>query len=139
MDAVTAFLNSETEGKEIYVELPDGYKGAGDAVALLLRALYGLKQSPRLWQETLSKELVKLGFHPMENDRSIYITELGIGGIIIITYVDDFLLIGPRINEINILKEKLSSIFSMKDLGPCETFLGIHLIRDQKNHLIHLV
>jgi hypothetical protein len=75
----------------------------------------------------------------MENDRSIYIIELGIGGIIIITYIDNFLLIGPRINEINILKEKLSSIFSMKDLGPCETFLGIHLIRDRKNHLIHLV
>jgi hypothetical protein len=137
MDAITAFLQGESDAT-IYVELPVGYRGEGDYVSLLLRALYGLKQSPRLWQEKLRKELEKLGYKPMEADHCIYTTNAGLQGIIIITYVDDFLLIGPNIQEIKALKAQLSKVFSMKDLGPCSMFLGVQLIRDRKNRTIHL-
>jgi hypothetical protein len=138
MDAITAFLHSETDAT-IYVELPDGYHGNGNYVGLLLRALYGLKQSPRLWQEKLRSELGKLGYKPLQSDHCLYTTDQGIGGITIITHVDDFLLIGPCINAINKLKLALAKVFSMKDLGPCNTFLGLRLIRDRPNRKIHLV
>jgi hypothetical protein len=83
----------------IYIKLLDGYKDR-DLVCLLLRALYGLKQSPRLWQQTLRTELAKLGFYLLTSDNYIYATERGLKGIIILTYVDDFLLIRPDISEI---------------------------------------
>ncbi len=138
MDAITAFLHGETKDV-IYVELPDGYQGDDDHVGLLLRALYGLKQSPRLWQEKLRSELGKLGYKPLQADQCIYTADAGIGGIVVVTYVDDFLLIGPDIKAINKLKLELSRVFSMKDLGPCTTFLGLRLIRDRKQRKIHLV
>jgi hypothetical protein len=53
MDAITAFLQGKSKDKT-YIELPDGYRSADgddddeDVVGLLLQALYGLKQSPRL-------------------------------------------------------------------------------------------
>jgi hypothetical protein len=50
MDVKTAFLNAKTD-TDIYVELPPKWKAMGltnNEVALLLQALYGLKQSPRL-------------------------------------------------------------------------------------------
>ena len=48
MDVVTAFLQGDIH-EIIYVELPHGYEEDGQACKLN-RALYGLKQSPRLWQ-----------------------------------------------------------------------------------------
>jgi hypothetical protein len=52
--------------------------------------------------------------------------------------VDDFLLIGPKKVDINVLKQQLSAVFSMKGLGPCESFLGIKVTRDRKRRQIHL-
>ena len=138
MDVVTAFLNGKTSGS-IYIELPDGYNNNNKGqVGLLQKGLYGLKQSPHLWQETLGTELQKLGFHPMVADNSIFITDQGVKGIILATYVDDFLIAGPDAKEINIFKGRLSRIFAMKDLGPCKTFLNIEVIRDRKARRIHL-
>ena len=68
----------------------------------------------------------------MKSDSSIYIGELGIRGIIIVTYVDDFLLIRPKKADIEALKLKLSKVFHMKDLGPCESFLGVKITQDRK-------
>jgi hypothetical protein len=48
--------------------------------------------------------LEKLGYKPIEVDHCIYTTNAGLQGIIIITYVDDFLLISPNIQEIKALK-----------------------------------
>ena len=51
MDVETAFLNAKTD-MDIYIELPPKWKAAGitdNEVALLLQALYSLKQSPCLW------------------------------------------------------------------------------------------
>jgi hypothetical protein len=107
-------------------------------VSLLLRALYSLKQSLHLWQEKLYKELEKLGYKPIEADHCIYTTNAGLQGIIIITYVNDFLLIGPNIQEIKALKAQLSKVFLIKDLSPYSMFLRVQLIQDRKNQTIHL-
>jgi hypothetical protein len=72
MDAVTAFLNSEMD-REVYVELPPSWAEcricmSKDMVCKLLKALYRLKQAPRLWQEKLQEELKKLGFELLKVD-----------------------------------------------------------------------
>jgi hypothetical protein len=57
MDAIVAFTQGEVS-EEIYVEQPTGFEaGSGPKVCRLKRALYGLKQSARLWQEKLSRAL----------------------------------------------------------------------------------
>jgi len=123
IDAVIAFLNGITKDV-IYIKLLDGYKDR-DLVCLLLRALYGLKQSPRLWQQTLRTELAKLGFYLLISNNCIYATERGLKGIIILTYVNDFLLIRPNISKIQKLKVQLGNVFQMKDLSLCSYFLGV--------------
>ena len=71
---------------------------------------------------------MNLGFKLLDSDSSIYSTLDGLDGIVIITYMDDFLLIGPDITKITVLKKKLSIVFSMKDLRLYYTFLGIKLV-----------
>jgi len=49
MDAIVAFTQGEVS-EEIYVEQPTGFEAGGSPkVCRLKRALYGLKQSARLW------------------------------------------------------------------------------------------
>jgi hypothetical protein len=87
-----------------------------DDVAKLLKALYGLKQAPRLWQQFLAIALKELGFNPLESDNCIYFNK--VTKVIIIIYVDDFLIISKSVPIITELKELLASKFSIKELGP---------------------
>jgi hypothetical protein len=142
MDAVTAFLNSQIDG-DVYVELPPLWKEIFDIkdddpdyVCKLLMALYGLKQSPRLWQEKLRKVLEKLGFQPLKVDNCVYINK---SGVILVTYVDDMLITGPDINEIDRVKKALKEEFEMDDLGPVNYFLGVRIIRNRQNRSIALI
>jgi hypothetical protein len=66
IDFITAFLNSLMKGSMIYVIQPIGFeaKGKEDWVCLLLKALYGLKAAPALWQKTLQTYIFKMGFTP---------------------------------------------------------------------------
>jgi hypothetical protein len=86
-----------------------------DDVSKLLKALYSLKQAPRLWQQFLAAALQELGFKPLDSDNCIYLNSTT--KVIIITYVDDFLIIAKSIPSITELKELLASKFSIKELG----------------------
>lgn len=62
-DVITAFLNGVLgDDEHIYIRLPDG------RVAKLRRALYGLRRSPRLWYEELSRFLATINFNPIKAD-----------------------------------------------------------------------
>jgi hypothetical protein len=63
MDVKTAFLNGELE-KEIYMEQPQGFvhKGGEHLVCKLHKSLYGLKQSPRAWNQKLDAFLKSIEF-----------------------------------------------------------------------------
>ncbi len=103
MDTITAFLNGVILGDHIYIKLPDGYSIDG-IVNLFKRGLYSLKQSLHLWQETLTRELQKLSFYPIITNSLIFITDKGIKGIILITYINNFLIASSDVKEINIFK-----------------------------------
>lgn len=133
MDAVSAFLNSDADN-DIYVEMPPGWVQPGinskySHVCKLEKALYGLKQAPRLWQKHLRKCLAEFGFEPLDSDNCLYLNK--VSGILIVTYVDDFLIIGKNIDHIKKLKEKLSKKFQLEDLGPASYFLGVRITRDR--------
>jgi len=94
-------------------------------VCKLLKALYRLKQSPRLWQEKLRFILSKLGFEPLEADNYMYYNKDT--KFIIITYIDDFLVIalkGPTLDEFKI---DLSSKLDVKDLREASYFLRVRI------------
>ena len=47
--------------------------------------------------------------------------------------MDDMLIAGSSIEEINDLKKQLSKQFAMKDLGAANQILGMRIIRDKAN------
>jgi len=51
--------------------------------------------------------------------------------VVIISYVDDCLLIGPSILKINALKKKLARAYDIEDLGAAYYFLGVEVVRNR--------
>ena len=53
-------------------------------------------------------------------------------------YVDDMVVVGSNMQEINVLKRNLANSFAMKDLGVAKQILGMRITRDRKNHKLTL-
>ena len=78
IDVTTAFLNGELK-ETIYMKQPEGFltEGKENLVCELKHSIYGLKQSPRCWNETVDKFLKELDFTQSLNDPCIYINNSG--------------------------------------------------------------
>ena len=69
-----------------------------------------------------------LGFKSLESDVCLFRhKELG---ILIILYVDDFLIAIPHVDFIDYIHNSLRYSFDFKELGEVKRFLGFDVIRD---------
>jgi hypothetical protein len=59
-NVLNAFLNAKLN-QLIYVQCPEGYESGLGQLLELKRALYGLRDAPRLWYKHLTATLKKLG------------------------------------------------------------------------------
>lgn len=79
----------------LYIMQPEGCfsKGQDGKVMRLRKALYGLRQAARAWNEALCKLVTMLGFVQSNNDESMYtLSESDGSQTIIIAYVDYMLI-----------------------------------------------
>ena len=76
MDVSAAFLNGELE-EEIYLSQPPGFviQEKENFVCKLNKSLYGLKQSPRCWNNSFDQFMKELGFVQTASDSCIYIKD----------------------------------------------------------------
>ena len=84
----------------------------------------------------LAKILGDLGFIPLASDQSIFIQL--IIKIVVASHIDDLLIFGPSIKDIKQLRNDLSKILSITDLGDISYFLGIKISRDRAKRLISI-
>eukprot|EP00253_Pinus_taeda_P010914 PITA_10914 len=70
--------------------------------------------------------------------KSLYGLKQAPSYIILLLYVDDMLVAGSSMQEINLLKRKLANSFAMKDLGAAKQILGMRITRDRKNRKVTL-
>ena len=99
-------------------------------VCLLKKAICDLKQSARMWYETLKNFLTDIGFIRIRFDHFVFIHE---NGIIIAIYVNDLLLAEPKLKNILDFKKKLSGRFRVKNLEEIKFYLKIKIIQNRKN------
>ena len=132
MDVKTAFLCSKLL-ETVYIHQPKGFEVAGkeDWVYRLKKSLYGLKQSPRAWYQTIAPVFEQLGFAKCGSDHSIFVsTKAGITTYIAL-YVDDLLIISEDDDHLAEVKGLLAEKFEMKDLGVARKFLGMEIEYDK--------
>ena len=64
-------------------------------VRRLHKALYGLKEAPRTWYESLHNYLVKIGFERIDDNNNLYLTiEKGKGILLFEFFVHDIIFEG---------------------------------------------
>ena len=132
MDVKSAFLNGDLQ-EEIFVEQPEGFVNEGNEnkVYFMKKALYGLKQAPRAWYSKVDDHLVHLGFHKSQSELTLYVKHQGTNILVISLYVDDMLVTGSNVEEINWFKVEMKKVFEMTDLGLMSYFLGIEIKQNQ--------
>jgi len=138
VDISTAFLNGELD-TEIYMKQPEGFpQGEPDQVLQLIKSIYGLKQSPRLWHIKLNSVLIQLGFKKIKSDGSVWVFDKDGLKVIVPVFVDDMTLVSKSKEKIRELKEELKKHFKLRDLGPTEFLLGVKVERDRSQHKLQL-
>ncbi|WVZ92527.1 hypothetical protein U9M48_038582 [Paspalum notatum var. saurae] len=126
MDVKSVFLNGEL-AEEVYVAQPPGFTTARhkDKVLKLHKALYDLHQAPRAWNATLDASLHELGFTKSKCEYGLYMHGTEASRLVVGVYVNDLLITGERLMEIEAFKGEMKKLFRMSDLGPLFYYLGI--------------
>jgi Reverse transcriptase (RNA-dependent DNA polymerase) len=110
--------------------------GEEHLVCKLRKSLYGLKQSPRCWNQKIHAFLVSIGFSATRSDSALYTMGAGKVKVLLGLYVDDILIASKDIDSIKRIKSLLRSSFKMTDFEEVETVLGIQIKRDMKNGIL---
>ncbi|KAH7459211.1 hypothetical protein FOMA001_g20157 [Fusarium oxysporum f. sp. matthiolae] len=133
-DAVNAFVNAKLD-KPVFMRMPPGYRKPR-TVLMLQKALYGLRESPLLWQKELTATLSELGFQPVPHEPCCMTK----GGIIVFFYVDDIVLAYRKRREdvVQRITRALQNKYKLTGGSPLQWFLGIEIIRDREKKLLWL-
>ena len=136
-DVKSAFPNASLR-ERVYIQQPTGFEDPKypNWVCQLNKALYGLKQSAREWELHLKNLLEEAGLFPLKTDQSIYLNTAEY--LILIAYIDDFIIISPKLSSIQSLYDQLAQRVELKDLGDIDEFLGIKITRNRQNKAISL-
>jgi len=141
IDVKTAFLYGLLPDNETqYMEQPAGFEEPGRKgdVWLLQRGLYGMKQSGRIWNQTMNDAMLSWGFTRLSCESCIYYRKRNTGIIILAVHVDDFLSITTSKAENESFKLQMKSLWTISDLGEAKYCVGIAISRNLTNRTVSL-
>ena len=134
IDFVLAFPQADLD-IPVYMELPAGVTPIEETdatrrryVLRLNKSLYGLKNSGHNWFEKLRSGLVDRGFIQSQVDKCVFFRD----GCIILTYVDDCIIIGKSMHMVDSVIDSLrdgDEDFELTDEGSLDKYIGV-LITD---------
>ncbi|CAI7913192.1 unnamed protein product [Closterium sp. NIES-54] len=140
LDFSTAFLQGSLH-EDIWLRRPPGFTGSFPPGTQwsLRRPVYGLRQAPREWHDTLWTTLEALGFAPSTADPSLFLrTDTSLSPFYILVYVDDLVFATADTAGLAHVKSKLQKRYTCTDLGELRRFLGLRITRDRAQHTITL-
>ena len=137
LDITMAYLNS-TLKEAIFMKPPEGSGVPAGKVYKVVKGLYGLKQSGREWNLEFDKSLRHIGFYQVECAPCIYVKGHGKDLVIVVIYVDDTLVIAPKLEAVLEVKKQIGQRWKMEDSGDVSHFLGIKVSRNRQQRTMHL-
>ncbi|KAF5459453.1 hypothetical protein F2P56_023397 [Juglans regia] len=125
-DVQNAFLHGPLH-EMVFMAQPPGFSHPQypSFVYKLNKAIYGLRQSPRVWYARLTSRLVDLGFTISGADSSLFIYQSAHITTFVLVYVDDLLITGSSMQFIYDLVAAISCDFPITNLVKLSYFLGV--------------
>ncbi|CAI5465766.1 unnamed protein product [Closterium sp. Yama58-4] len=140
LDFSTAFLQGSLH-EEIWLRRPPGFTGSVPPGTQwrLQRPVYGLRQAPREWHDTLRTTLAALGFAPSTADPSLFLrTDTSLPPFYILVYIDDLVFATADTAALAHVKSELQRRHTCTDLGELTSYLGLRITRDRARRTITL-
>ena len=94
-DVEMAFLHGDLK-ERIYMDCPEGIEHGEDECLLLIKSIYGLVQASSRYGKKFASVLESLGFQKCPSDPCLFMRGTGDKRLIILTYVDDNLVVGKK-------------------------------------------
>ncbi|CAI7845901.1 unnamed protein product, partial [Closterium sp. NIES-54] len=136
LDFITAFLQGSLH-EAIWLCRPLGFTGSFPAGTQwsLRRPVYGPRQAPHEWHDTLRTTLAALGFAPSTADPSLFLrTDTLLPPFYILVYVDDLVFATAETH----VKSELQKRHTCTDLGELRSYLGLQITQDRAGRTITL-
>ncbi|CAI7878826.1 unnamed protein product [Closterium sp. NIES-53] len=140
LDFSTAFLQGSLH-EEIWLRRPPGFTGSFPVGTQwsLRRPVYGLRQAPCEWHDTLRTTLASLGFAPYTADPSLFLrTDTTLPPFYVLVYVDDLVFATAHTEALAHVKSELQKRHTCIDLGELTSYLGLRITRDRAQRTITL-
>ncbi|CAI7914742.1 unnamed protein product, partial [Closterium sp. NIES-53] len=149
LDFNTAFLQGSLH-EEIWLRRPPGFTGSFPTGTQwsLCRPVYGLREAPCEWHDTLRTTLAPLGFVPSTADPSLFLrTDTSLPPFYVLVYVNDLVFAMADTEALTLVKSKLQKRHTCTDLGEVRSYLGLQITRDRarctitltQSHTVHQV
>ncbi|CAI7856921.1 unnamed protein product, partial [Closterium sp. NIES-53] len=140
LDFSTTFLQGSLH-EEIWLRRPPGFTGSFPPSTQwsLRRPVYGLRQAPREWHDTVRTTLAALGFSPSTADPSLFLrTDTLLPPFYILVYVDNLVFATADTAGLAHVKSELQKRHTCTDLGELRSYLGLQITRDKAQRTITL-
>ncbi|CAI7747813.1 unnamed protein product [Closterium sp. NIES-53] len=127
--------------EEIWLRRPPGFTGSFPPGTQwsLRRPVYGLRQAPREWHDTLRTTLAAHGFSSSTAGPSLFLrTDTSLPPFYILVYVDDLVFATADTEALAHVKSELQKRHTCTDLGELTSYLGLRITRDRARHTITL-
>ena len=126
LDVKGAFLNGRFEnGEKLYMHVPQGFERfyPGNVLLLLLRTIYGLKQSAIQYWKEMQRAFKFMNYERSKADPCLYFRWINGRIIIWLTWVDDCLIAGPK-KEVIEAKKTMMNLFECEEVGEMKEYVG---------------
>ncbi|CAI7772049.1 unnamed protein product [Closterium sp. NIES-54] len=149
LDFSTAFLQGSLH-EEIWLHRPPGFTGTFHAGTQwsLRQPVYGLRQAPREWHDTLRTTRAALGFASSTADPSLFLrTDTSLPPFYVLVYVDDLVFATADTEALTLVKSELQKRHTCTDLGELRSYHGLQItwhrtrrtITLTQSHMVHQV
>jgi hypothetical protein len=125
-DVATAFLYGVLPtSQQVYLRCPQGVNIPADCVLQAQRGIYGLRQSPRLFNEHLRSAFLKLGYNQSLSDPCLFFKGKGSTFSILAVVVDDILHAAATPAIAKNFAAELAKTYTVTNLGTPRHMIGL--------------
>ncbi|KAJ0390596.1 hypothetical protein P43SY_010713 [Pythium insidiosum] len=130
-DINTAYLNAPLKIPQ-YITSIDGFPCKVDGhIYVVLKALYGLRQSGREWNTEFDRWLTERGFQRSATDPCLYFRNAGGSIMLVLIYVDDIVCAtNDEAGKVKLLSD-LDKSYGIKDQGELQSYLGMEITQTE--------
>ena len=137
-DAEQAFFKADID-EEIYIEIPEEFQEFPGAVGRLNKAIYGLVQAGRYWNNKLCDDITAIGFEQAKLDPCMFSKVVDVEAeMVLVVHIYGILAHAKDQATMDRFAAELGQKFKLKDMDDAGYYMGCHITSNRKARALKL-